>query len=292
MSTYETLAKARAEFERLVSEIRPELHRYCARMTGSVVDGEDVVQDTLAKAFYLLPQTAQIENLRGWIFRIAHNKAIDYIRAHSRRYSDSLTDYDTLAAEETPMDRAELTKISLALFMQLTPPQRASVILKDVLDHSLNEVAEITGLTVAAVKGALHRGRANLRRLAPPAATPPPLALENRTLLENYVKHFVSQDFDKLRELLAQDVRLDVVGITQSRGAAEVGNYFHRYQGLSDWRPRIGTVEGRPAILIFNAAHAEAGYFILIDWEDQQVTSIRDFRYARYVMNDAVVNPL
>ena len=67
----EALKTARAEFEKLVHEMRPELHRYCARMTGSVIDGEDVVQDTLAKAFYLLPQTPQIANLRSWIFRIA-----------------------------------------------------------------------------------------------------------------------------------------------------------------------------------------------------------------------------
>ena len=60
----QTLATARTEFEALVAQIRPELHRYCARMTGSVVEGEDVVQDTLAKAFYLLPRSDEIANLR------------------------------------------------------------------------------------------------------------------------------------------------------------------------------------------------------------------------------------
>ncbi len=74
------LTRARAEFDELVSEIRPELHRYCARMTGSVIDGEDVVQDALAKAYNALATTSQVSNMRGWLFRIAHNKAIDHLR--------------------------------------------------------------------------------------------------------------------------------------------------------------------------------------------------------------------
>src|SRR5437867_6293315 len=93
------LRLTRERFATLVAEIRPELHRYCARMTGSVVDGEDVVQDTLAKAFYLLPQTAEIANLRSWIFRIAHNKAVDYTRAYARRFGESLDEHPDLAAD-------------------------------------------------------------------------------------------------------------------------------------------------------------------------------------------------
>jgi DNA-directed RNA polymerase specialized sigma24 family protein len=100
----EALTKARAELEKLVGEIRPELHRYCARMTGSVVDGEDVVQDTLAKAFYLLPQTAEIANLRSWIFRIAHNKAVDQTRAYARRFGEPLDEHPDIAADISPIE--------------------------------------------------------------------------------------------------------------------------------------------------------------------------------------------
>src|SRR4051794_14458235 len=78
-STPERAPVDQAEFEALVQEIRPELHRYCARMVGSVVDAEDVVQDALAKAYAALP-TASVANLRGWLFRIAHNKAVDHLR--------------------------------------------------------------------------------------------------------------------------------------------------------------------------------------------------------------------
>src|SRR6266704_2874951 len=129
----------RAEFEKLVREIRPELHRYCTRMTGSVVDGEDVVQDTLAKAFYLLPQTPEIANLRSWMFRIAHNRAIDYARRYDQRFGESLDDHPDIAADSPPVESQELAKFGLALFMKLTPAQRGAVILKDVLGHSLVE---------------------------------------------------------------------------------------------------------------------------------------------------------
>src|SRR5215470_11917560 len=103
-----TLARARAEFEELVKEIRPELHRYCARMIGSVVDGEDVVQDALARAYYALPTLSSIANLRGWLFRIAHNTAIDYLRRSSQQHSEYLDDYPLVAEPDEPLAEQEL----------------------------------------------------------------------------------------------------------------------------------------------------------------------------------------
>jgi RNA polymerase sigma-70 factor (ECF subfamily) len=108
-------------------------------------------------------------------------------------------------------------------------------------------------------------------------------------LLEGYVRHFVAREFDQLRELLAQDVRLEVVGIAQNRGAQQVGGYFHRYDSLEGWRPAMGLVEGRPSILVYDAQSGSESpaYFILIDWSEGQVVRIRDYRYARYMMTDA-----
>jgi len=285
-----TIEQARREFDTLVREIRPELHRFCARMTGSVIDGEDVVQDTLAKAFYLLPQTRQISNLRGWLFRIAHNKAIDLTRSHVRRFSEPLEDHNGLVAEVDPISQTQLARMGLALFMRLTPVQRGAVILKDVLDHSLEEISEILDATIGSVKGALHRGRATLHRLAKDS-TPQPTALDpsEAAKLEDYVRHFAARDFDQLRLLLAQDVRLDVVGIAQAHGKSQVGEYFHRYGGTDSWHPHLGWIEGQPAILVY-ATPDKTGdpvYFILIRWNGNQVYEIKDFRYSRYVMNDA-----
>jgi len=77
------MAEARARFMELVAEVRPELHRYCARMTGNVFDGEDIVQDTLAKAYFALSEMGEPPPLRGWLFRIAHNTAMDFLCGRS-----------------------------------------------------------------------------------------------------------------------------------------------------------------------------------------------------------------
>src|SRR6186713_1872478 len=77
-------------FLALVAGIRPDLHRYCARMTGSVADGEDIVQDTLARAYYALSEMETVPELRAWLFRIAHNRAMDHLRGYERRMSESL----------------------------------------------------------------------------------------------------------------------------------------------------------------------------------------------------------
>ena len=75
-----TAAQARATFDRTLAEMRPRLHRYCARMTGSVVDGEDVLQETMVKAIEGYASAGPIENQEGWLFRIAHNTALDFLR--------------------------------------------------------------------------------------------------------------------------------------------------------------------------------------------------------------------
>jgi RNA polymerase sigma-70 factor (ECF subfamily) len=286
----EKLSEARAEFEKLVAQIRPELHRYCARMTGSVVDGEDVVQDTLAKAFYLLPETDEIANLRNWIFRIAHNKAIDHTRAYSRRFVEPLGEHSNIPADGSSVDRADVLKMSLGLFMRLTPAQRGALILKDVLEHSLTEIAEILELSVLSVKGLLHRGRATLHGLAEEGNKKAPvLDPQERMLLEGYVRHFAARDFDQLRALLARDVRLEIVGVAKNNGAKPLGCYLGRYSEAKDWFPCVGSVEGRPAILMFNPQETSErpSYFILLDSVKGEVASIRDYRHAQYVMTDA-----
>ena len=94
----ESMAEARERFMALVADVRPELHRYCARMTGSVFDGEDVVQDTLAKGFYALAEMESPPPLRPWLFRIAHNTALDHLRRHARRHVEA--DMDDFAAPD------------------------------------------------------------------------------------------------------------------------------------------------------------------------------------------------
>src|SRR3954471_7560952 len=96
-ATPAALFDAREQFLGMVQGIRPELHRYCARLTGSVIEGEDIVQETLAKAFYALSLAPEVPPLRPWLFRIAHNAALDHLKSHGRRLTEVRDDLDDLA---------------------------------------------------------------------------------------------------------------------------------------------------------------------------------------------------
>jgi RNA polymerase sigma-70 factor (ECF subfamily) len=152
---------AREEFLASVETIRPELHRYCARLTGSVIEGEDIVQETLARAFYALGLATETPPLRPWLFRIAHNAAVDWLKSHGERLTDPHADMADVVGFEDVADPA-IVRAAIARFLTLPVIQRSAVILKDVLGHSLEETAQTMETTVMAVKAALVRGRARL----------------------------------------------------------------------------------------------------------------------------------
>ena len=153
-------SEGRAAFDRLLAELRPKLHRYCARMTGSVVDGEDVIQDAYVKAMEAFSGEEALDNPEGWLFRIVHNAALDFLRRRARRdAAHSAEDPDMTADPITPVHDREIVAASLRAFMRLPVAQRSSVILMDVLGHSLDEINRITDASIPAIKAALHRGR-------------------------------------------------------------------------------------------------------------------------------------
>jgi len=293
METPTSLPLTPAEFEALLQSIRPELHRYATRMTGSVIDGEDVVQEALVKAYASLPLLAHNTNLRGWLFRITHNKAIDHFRRYGNESLELLDEYPMAEATDAPLEEKELAAVALSMFLKLAPRQRSCVIFKDVMGYSLAEISELLNATVPEIKATLHRGRTKLRELAvDPEVNMPHLDVHEQELLARYVEHFNARDFDTLRTMLTDEVNLDLVGRTQLRGADTIANnYFHRYSRVQDWRMTIGTVEGHPAILAYDLDEPSShpAYFILLTWNNNQVASIRDFHYARYVLRDAVV---
>ena len=280
------LARVRAEFDRLVEDVRPQLLRYCARMTGSSVEGEDIVQEALAKVYYQLPQLGHIDNLRAWLFRVAHNKALDYLRRYDVRFGEPLEGELPLHAEESPLLAAELAEWGLSYFTRLTALQRSCVILKDVLSYSLEEISEILDASVPAIKGALHRGRASLRRAAT-APEPPPVDPAQAALLAQYVALFNERDFDGLRAMLAEDVRLELVAKTLRSGATEVGRYFDNYAKLPGLRLVVGLVDGRLAILARESPDTPPAYCLFVGFREGRVSHIRDYRYAPYVLAEA-----
>jgi RNA polymerase sigma-70 factor (ECF subfamily) len=117
----------------------------------------------------------------------------------------------------------------------------------------------------------------------------PGLSEPDRTRLNAYVGHFNARDFDAIRAMIADDVRLELVNRTRLKGKAEVSNYFGNYSKVSDWHLVTGQVEGRPAILVFdpNEPSGRAKYFMLLDWSAGKLATIRDFRHAAYVIDGA-----
>lgn len=275
------LAQAREQFLGMVESIRPELHRYCARLTGSVIEGEDILQDALAKAFYALSLHPEVPELRPWLFRIAHNQAIDYLKSHGRKHTEVRADMDEIAGWDERPDPA-IVRAALARFLVLPLVQRSAVILKDVLNHSLEETAETMGSTVMAVKAALVRGRAKLLEEEPEKMD---ADATRRQLLDRYAALFNARDWDGVRASIADDCRLDLVSKSQRRGKA-VGMYFARYE-KEEVSLRVVRLEGRLALAAHVAGAELPAYFILLDWEGERVTSIRDFRYVPYIASEA-----
>ena len=285
--------EGRRRFLELVADLRPELHRYCARMTGSTTDGEDIVQDTLARAYYLLPEMTELPPLRPWLFRIAHNRALDHLKRYEARMSEPLEGVADSAVDPAPepgdaLADEQAVHAALFRFVELAPAQRSCVILKDVLGHSLEEIGALLELTLPAVKAALHRGRLRLRELAGTAAAAvPPRGIS--PVVARFVALFNDRNWDGVRALLAEDVQLDVISRAQRVGRA-VNDYFTNYERIADWSLAPAWLEGREVIAVFRApGQVKPGYFIALTVENGKIRSIRDFYYVPYILQDAEI---
>jgi RNA polymerase sigma-70 factor (ECF subfamily) len=265
-----------AQLLALAGELRPELHRYCARLMGSVIDGEDVVQDTFARAFAALDELPEDSPLRAWLFRIAHNRALDLLRSRAIRAAEPIEAAHEVADPESPdpvevLMRREAVETAVSRFVELPTVQRSVVILKDVLDQSLEEIAAMLNLTVNAVKAHLARGRARLKEInaqapALPAPRPPSPAVAR------YVALFNGRDWDGLRGMLA----------------ADVGMFFGIYSRSAPVRVAPAWLDGREVIAVWEDPQAvKPSYLMWLEWTDGRISFIRDYRYVRYVVDDA-----
>jgi len=281
-----------AELLAEAGELRPELHRYCARLMGSVIDGEDVVQDTLARALVALQDMEEMPPLRPWLFRIAHNRALDLLRGRAVRMTEPIEAASDVADQANPdpvemLMRQEAVKTAVSRFVELPTIQRSVVILKDVLDQQLSEIAALLDLTVDAVKGHLARGRARLREINAQAGP----ILQSRpasAAVVRYVALFNQQDWDGLRALLADDVKLHQSTYPVRVGSAEVGRFFTIYAKFDGLWFAPAWLEGREVIAVFqDRADPKPSYFMWLEWRDGRISFIHDYRYVRYVAADA-----
>ena len=183
--------------------------------------------------------------------------------------------------------RREAVETAVSRFAELPTMQRSVVILKDVLDQSLEEIAAMLDLTVNAVKAHLARGRARLKTInaqapAKPAPRPPSPAVAR------YVALFNGRDWDGLRAILADDVRLIQSSYPPRAGAADVGMFFGIYSRSAPVRLAPAWLDGREVIAVYeNAAAVKPSYLMWLEWTAGRISFIRDYKYVRYVIDDA-----
>ncbi len=236
-------------FLETIANLRPSLHRYCSRMTGSVLDGEDVVQEALFQAYRMLDGFDDSRPLAPWLFRIAHNRCIDFLRRREVRKGAEITVSEPDAVMPVDPPGAALGRAVEHLVLSLPPMERACVLLKDVFDYSLEEIAELVDSTVGGIKAALHRGRSKLPASPVPRTPPRTKDADEAQLLHLYVERFNRRDWDGLRELIAADARLRVAD--RFLGTVAESPYFGNYvRWPMPWRLAVGEVDGEVMVVI------------------------------------------
>jgi len=255
---------ARHQLAQILDPLRPELFRYCRSLTGDLWDAEDLVQDTLFRAFAKLADVHwNIDNPKAWLFRVATNLWIDHTR---RRQETAMPEhFDAPAPDEAP--KPEITEAIAELAHQLPPQERAAVLLKDVFEFSLAEIAAQLRTSTGAVKAALHRGREKLadaktlrgkREAAGRKSFAPQVS---RPLLEKWCAAFNARDLQGLANLMLQDAEADVVGICHEYTREQIrdGSLHHTVLGEEgDPEAKLVEFRGEPAVLLWYTVE-EAG---------------------------------
>lgn len=273
-------------FLETISHLRPQLHRYCARMTGSITDGEDVVQDALFRAYRSLDTFDDRRPLAPWLFRIAHNHCIDVLRRRGvREEAEAAVAEPDFIHPGDPVGPAVGPAIE-HLVLNLPPKERACVLLKDVFEYSLEEIAELVDSTVGGVKAALNRGRSKLASSQNRSAAPRLSTSENKEILRLYVERFNRRDWDGLRELISADARLLVADRFAGR-VADAG-YFGVYERmLQTWRLTLGEVDGEHSIILLNlrdSAWELEGIVRLDITADGRIERISDYQHCPWIL--------
>jgi RNA polymerase sigma-70 factor (ECF subfamily) len=202
------------DFAALAERHRRELHIHCYRMLGSFDEAEDLVQETLLRAWRRRASLEREEWLRAWLYKIATNACLDHIKAKGRRPAtvESPSDlpwlqpYPDRLLEEEIIERETIELTFLGVIQLLPPRQRAVLIMRDVLDWPAEQVAEQLDLTVAAVNSALQRARATVRDKLPASAREASDA--ERELLDGFIDAHERGDTELALSLITDDIRV------------------------------------------------------------------------------------
>ncbi|HMJ54531.1 MAG TPA: RNA polymerase subunit sigma-70 [Polyangiaceae bacterium] len=307
-------------FEALVEPHRATLRLHCYRMLGSSHDSDDMVQETLVRAFRAQHTLEDPASARAWLHRIATNVCLDELAKRPRRARGPelgppgdpdappvarTPDAEWLepapsawlvgAAPEGSNPAAQYTmKESVALafvaaLQVLTPSQRAVLLLRDVVGLSAAETAEALACSVSSANSALHRARVTLEeRVGPRAGWSPEQGTVDRALLERYVRAWEKGDLDTIIALLHEDVTLSMPpSPTWIAGRPDVARFYTNrvYQAVRDHRFRTVLVEanGRVGAGFYRLGDdGQAAFFALqvLEGKDGRIHVIDHFMTA------------
>lgn len=292
----DTLRTAWHRYVDLLVPLRPGLHGYCRRLTGNVWDAEDLVQDTLLRAFGQWGVTYPgIRDPRAYLLRTATNVWIDTLRRRATESRAPLTDPDQLAAPAAQVDTwGDVRDASVRLLQRLSPQERAAVVLKEVFDMTLDEIAALLATTTGAVKAALHRGRGRLREgeEAPGARRPAP----SPELLDRFIARYNARDVPGLVALMLDGAPAENVGNSVHVGRDDVGagtpHFLHKVvHGHDEWPPQTrpdavrmarGAFEGEPVVLLFATRWGDEALEVVFRFEehDGRIARIRAYGFC------------
>lgn len=245
-------------FAELTDPYRLELRLHCYRILGSFHDAEDLLQETLLSAWQALDRFDG-RSLRAWLFRIATNRCLNYLRDTSRRLRDAkVVDPGSLSAglvhsdepwwlepypdaligdvESSPEARFEARE-SIALsfvagLQRLPTQQRAALVLRDVLGFSAAEVAGMLGSTPASVNSALQRARAAFEPSRDRDQVTLPRSRHEAETVEHFVDALESGDIERVVALLTDDARMTMPPEPfELQGSRPIAEYLGRVWG-------------------------------------------------------------
>jgi RNA polymerase sigma-70 factor, ECF subfamily len=240
---------ARQAFARELEPLREPLFRYCRRLTGNLWEAEDLLQETYVRAFSRAADSHRpIERPLAWLVRIATNAYID-----SRRRPAPLPMAAPDVATPEKADPAEVRDALAEVTTLLAPQERAAVVLKNVFDLSLAEIAAMIGTSAGAVKAALHRGRSKLDG----PARYVPKSKPDRKVVDALAEAFTAYDLDRLTALFLTDGVSDVIGTVYEVGRESIGTGSLHHTLLLEtdvrYRAEVRDLDGEPIVLLWAA---------------------------------------
>lgn len=270
-----------------LESIRPRLHRYCARMTGSAFDGEDIAQEAIFEAYRKSERYDPSRPLEPWVTQIAHNRCIDFIRHRKvvAKAQNAAGWVEEMIEQPVEPSGPWIERALEGLVTRLPPKERACILLKDVFDYSLEETAALVGSTVGGVKSALKRGRIKLSTpKAPPATT-------SRTdipgVLSLYAERFNRRDWDAVRELIREDALLRISDIYAGSVKRQ---YFTTFEAMTfPFRLVQGRVDDQAVLMLLGGISSGdcVSAVILLETTENQIQRIRHYTRCPWLLQTA-----